>query len=125
MSTPGCSWSWNTSTAPASTGVLKAGLLPVPAAVHVVTEVLRGLEYAHDTVMQDGIRGIVHRDVSPHNVLLSRDVGVKMADFGIAKALINSNVTGSEMIKGKPAYMSPEQANGDPLDTRSDLFPSA
>ena len=103
-------------------GLLKTGLLPIPAVVHVVTEVLRGLEYAHETIMPNGIRGIVHRDVSPHNVLLSHDGGVKIADFGIAKARITSNVTGSEMIKGKPAYMSPEQANGESLDGRSDLF---
>ena len=108
---------------PSLDSYLQTGLLPIPAVVHVITEVLRGLEHAHEMVIPDeGIRGIVHRDVSPHNVLLSRDGGVKIADFGIAKARTTSNVTGSEMLKGKPAYMSPEQANGDPLDGRSDLF---
>ena len=102
---------------------LKTGLLPVPAIVQVVTEVLRGLGYAHEvSISEEGIRGLVHRDVSPHNVLLAMDGAVKVSDFGIAKARITSNATGSDMIKGKPAYMSPEQANGDPLDGRSDLF---
>jgi serine/threonine-protein kinase len=68
------------------------------------------------------MRGIVHRDVSPHNVLLSWEGAVKVSDFGIAKARSASEATASQFIKGKPAYMSPEQANGQPLDGRSDLF---
>src|SRR5207344_3278205 len=68
------------------------------------------------------LRGIVHRDVSPHNVLLSWEGAVKVSDFGIAKARQASEATASVFIKGKPAYMSPEQANGQPLDGRSDLF---
>ena len=68
------------------------------------------------------MRGIVHRDVSPHNVLLSWEGAVKVSDFGIAKARAASEATASVFIKGKPAYMSPEQANGQPLDGRSDLF---
>src|SRR6185503_11751837 len=73
-------------------------------------------------VSADAMRGIVHRDVSPHNVLLSWEGAVKVSDFGIAKARSASSATASELIKGKPAYMSPEQANGESLDGRSDLF---
>ncbi|HEY5933063.1 MAG TPA: serine/threonine-protein kinase [Kofleriaceae bacterium] len=103
--------------------VLGTGALPVPAIVFVVEEVLRGLAYAHDLPAEgDEVKGLVHRDISPHNVLLSWDGDVKISDFGVAKARLASNATASEMIKGKPAYMSPEQANGEPVDGRSDLF---
>ena len=98
------------------------GALPVGAAVHLATELLRGLAYAHDLPSGEGVRGIVHRDISPHNVLLSWEGAVKVSDFGIAKARAASGVTASELLKGKPAYMSPEQANGEALDGRSDLF---
>jgi serine/threonine-protein kinase len=101
--------------------------------IFVIAEVLRGLGHAHDLpVVEDhmlqgsqtlrSMKGIVHRDVSPHNVLLSWEGAVKVSDFGIAKARSASQATASEFIKGKPAYMSPEQANGDQLDGRSDLF---
>ncbi|HEY5939099.1 MAG TPA: protein kinase [Kofleriaceae bacterium] len=93
----------------------RSGDLPLPAVVHLATEILRGLGYAHD-------QRVVHRDVSPHNVLLSWEGAVKISDFGIAKARAASSVTASDTIKGKPAYMSPEQANGESLDGRSDLF---
>jgi serine/threonine protein kinase len=103
--------------------VLGTGALPVPAIVYVVEEVLRGLAYAHDLPAEgDDVKGLVHRDISPHNVLLSWQGDVKISDFGVAKARLASNATASEMIKGKPAYMSPEQANGEPVDGRSDLF---
>jgi hypothetical protein len=98
------------------------GLLPVPVVIHVIAEVLRGLGYAHDLPVGAAVRGVVHRDVSPHNVLLSWEGAVKVSDFGIAKARAASEATASVFIKGKPAYMSPEQANGQPLDGRSDLF---
>ncbi|MBV8758987.1 MAG: serine/threonine protein kinase [Deltaproteobacteria bacterium] len=103
-------------------GLASTGPLPIPVIIFVITEVLRGLGHAHDLPMQTGMRGIVHRDVSPHNVLLSWDGSVKVSDFGIAKARNASEATASVFIKGKPAYMSPEQANGQPLDGRSDLF---
>ena len=98
------------------------GAVPVDVALHVATELLRGLAYAHDLPGGEGVRGLVHRDISPHNVLLSWEGAVKLSDFGIAKARDASGVTASELLKGKPAYMSPEQANGEALDGRSDLF---
>jgi serine/threonine-protein kinase len=106
------------------------GPLPVPVVIYVIGEVLRGLGHAHDlpvnaeqhNALTPAMRGIVHRDVSPHNVLLSWEGSVKVSDFGIAKARSASSATASEFIKGKPAYMSPEQANGESLDGRSDLF---
>jgi eukaryotic-like serine/threonine-protein kinase len=98
------------------------GLLPVPVVIFVIGEVLRGLGFAHDLPTGTDMRGIVHRDVSPHNVLLSWEGAVKVSDFGIAKARAASEATASVFIKGKPAYMSPEQANGQRLDGRSDLF---
>ena len=114
-------------------GLAATGPLPVPLVVFIITEVLRGLGHAHDLpVVEDqlmqgsntirSMRGIVHRDVSPHNVLLGWEGAVKVSDFGIAKARSASSATASEFIKGKPAYMSPEQANGESLDGRSDLF---
>jgi eukaryotic-like serine/threonine-protein kinase len=103
--------------------VVATGLLPFPVVIFVLTEMLRGLSYAHDLPAgRDELRGLVHRDVSPHNVLLSWEGAVKVSDFGIAKARAASEATASVFIKGKPAYMSPEQANGEPLDGRSDLF---
>jgi eukaryotic-like serine/threonine-protein kinase len=99
-----------------------SGPLPFPVIIFVISEVLRGLGHAHDLPSGHELRGIVHRDVSPHNVLLSWAGAVKVSDFGIAKARQASEATASVFIKGKPAYMSPEQANGQPLDGRSDLF---
>jgi len=98
------------------------GLLPFPTLIFIISEVLRGLGYAHDLPVGNQARGVVHRDISPHNVLLSWTGMVKVSDFGIAKARAASEATASEFIKGKPAYMSPEQANGQRLDGRSDLF---
>src|SRR6185503_13019779 len=98
------------------------GMLPPPVVIFVISEVLRGLGFAHDLPMGSGMRGVVHRDISPHNVLLSWEGAVKVSDFGIAKARAASEATASAFIKGKPAYMSPEQANAQPLDGRSDLF---
>ncbi len=87
---------------------------------HLGQEVARGLAYAHR--LSDGGQSmeLVHRDVTPHNVLLSYDGAVKLTDFGIAKASNRATTTG--MLKGKFAYMSPEQARGDRVDPRTDLF---
>lgn len=97
--------------------------LPIEAATFVVREVLTGLHYAHNRADVDGKPlNIVHRDVSPQNVLLSWEGDVKLIDFGIAKADARLTTTGSGIIKGKFQYMSPEQARGAPLDVRTDVF---
>src|ERR1041384_351821 len=104
-------------------GLLATGPLPFSLVIHLAIEILGGLDYAHALpITSDGVHGIVHRDISPHNVLLSWQGAVKVSDFGIAKAHAASNASASILIKGKPADMSPEQANGQPLDGRSDLF---
>lgn len=103
--------------------IIDSGRLPFSIIIYAVSEVLRGLGYAHDLpAAADGIRGLVHRDISPHNVLVSWSGAVKVSDFGIAKARAATAASASVTIKGKPAYMSPEQINGSALDGRSDLF---
>ncbi|RMH39059.1 MAG: serine/threonine protein kinase, partial [Deltaproteobacteria bacterium] len=102
--------------------LIHTGALPPPIAAHVTAEMLRALDYAH--TLEHGGRplGIVHRDVSPHNVLLSWSGGVKLSDFGIAKAFAATGASATGSVKGKAAYMSPEQAHGRRLDGRADLF---
>lgn len=101
-------------------------VLPIPHAVYICIEMLKALEYAHTRqVVRDGRLvplDIVHRDVSPANILLSVQGEVKLTDFGIAKASVSALETVSGVIKGRFDYMSPEQSAGDPLDPRSDLF---
>jgi serine/threonine protein kinase len=99
--------------------------LPVQYALLVIIEALRGLDYAHRRTMEDGRPlGIVHRDVSPSNILISLEGEVKLCDFGIAHAndVVTSAAYSDDVIKGKAGYMSPEQARGDPLDARADVF---
>jgi serine/threonine protein kinase len=97
--------------------------VPVPIVAFLVAEAARGLAYAHDKRGPDGTPlGIVHRDVSPQNVLVSYSGEVKIADFGIAKATGKLHKTESGAVMGKIRYMSPEQINGEPLDGRSDVF---
>ena len=97
--------------------------LPVEDAVKVVLGAALGLDYAHGKTGPDGqALSLVHRDISPQNILLSYDGEVKLADFGIAKALSQSQATRPGVLKGKFAYMSPEQAKGEPVDSRSDLY---
>jgi serine/threonine protein kinase len=95
---------------------------PVPPslAIHIAVEALRGLGYAHELPEGSAVRGIVHRDVSPQNILLSSTGAVKVSDFGIAKALTTSGILSA--FRGKASYVSPEQAAGHPIDGRSDLF---
>jgi serine/threonine protein kinase len=97
---------------------------PVDMAVYIIEQAASGLHYAHS--FRDKISGqpmsIVHRDVSPQNVLISYEGTVKVIDFGIAKAANNSESTRAGVIKGKPSYLSPEQISGDVLDGRSDIF---
>lgn len=100
--------------------------IPPEIALYVAGESLKGLHYAHERTLKDqGKLGIVHRDISPQNILLGFDGEVKVTDFGIAKALIQTHETQTGVLKGKFAYMSPEQANGEALDGRSDLFSCA
>jgi serine/threonine protein kinase len=96
---------------------------PIDAAVFVVGEVLRALEYAHAKKDRQGTwLQIVHRDVTPHNVMVSFAGDVKLTDFGIAKASSRLHRTVGDTIKGKVAYMAPEQALGEFIDHRCDLF---
>ncbi len=100
-----------------------ADALPVPLVVHILSEVSRGLAYAHERRDDEGhALDIVHRDVSPSNVMVSRSGEVKLLDFGIAKAAGRMSQSISGSLHGKFLYMSPEQAAGQPLDPRSDLF---
>jgi len=94
----------------------------LPRAVHVVHEVARALAYAHRPVAEGGAAGLVHRDVSPHNVLVSFEGEVKLTDFGIARAPGAGGLTGPGTLKGKIGYMAPEQARSAPVDARADLF---
>jgi serine/threonine protein kinase len=103
----------------------KAAGVPAPPALslYVTAEICRALAYAHGKKRPDGQPlGIVHRDISPHNVLLSEQGEVKLTDFGIAKAQTRKEQSAGNLIKGKIAFMSPEQAAGGALDARSDLF---
>jgi len=93
----------------------KAGIVPIEMALFIAEEVLKGLEHAH-------ARGITHRDIKPANILLSKEGGVKIADFGLAQAADVSTLTVTGALVGTPAYMSPEQAAGRKVDCRSDLF---
>jgi serine/threonine protein kinase len=96
---------------------------PVEVAAFIAKEVSNGLDYAHRKRDLDGRSlGIVHRDVSPQNVLISHSGEVKLVDFGIAKATMRARQTAVGVIKGKYYYMSPEQAWGEPLDHRTDVF---
>jgi len=98
-------------------------LMPIDVACFVAKEVLAGLDYAHRKVAGDGTpMHIIHRDISPQNILVSWEGEVKIVDFGIAKAARRAYETESGIIKGKFYYMSPEHARGGDLDRRSDIF---
>ena len=96
--------------------------LPTPLALTIVGALCRGLAYVHARERNGKPLGIVHRDVTPQNVLISQHGEVKLADFGIAKAVGKSEKSATGIIKGKFSYMSPEQSQALPLDGRSDLF---
>lgn len=100
--------------------------LPVRHVVDIGLQLLQALEYAHRATDEGGRElGIVHRDINPHNVLIGWDGSIKLIDFGIAKSDVSGHDTAVGTIKGKFAYMSPEQSAADPLDARSDLFSAA
>ena len=96
--------------------------LPMSFAVHVAVEALKGLHYAHSRTHQGKALQLVHRDISPHNLLVSFSGEVKITDFGIAKAAALAASTQGNVVKGKLPYMSPEQVLGQKLDARSDIF---
>ena len=101
----------------------KGAPVPLAAELKIISDVLAGLHHAHELADYDGRPlGVVHRDVSPHNVIVTYDGRVALLDFGIAKSADTSRRTVTGAIKGKIAYMAPEQARGEPLDRRADLY---
>ncbi|MEM9453387.1 MAG: protein kinase [Myxococcota bacterium] len=102
----------------------KAGeQLPLELALQIAVGCAAGLHHAHEQTDYAGHPlGIVHRDISPANIIVTRQSGVKLIDFGIAKAASDKEHTGVGVLKGKVAYMSPEQCRGENLDRRSDIF---
>ena len=92
--------------------------IPIDLAIYVCCEVARGLAYAHEVM---GL-GLVHRDISPPNILLGYDGVVKVTDFGLAKSTIGREATGPGMLMGRHSYLSPEQARGIEVDHRADIY---
>ena len=96
---------------------------PVEQAVYVGLEVCKGLAHAHEKTDQEGRHlAIVHRDISPPNILISREGEVKITDFGLAKAKSQVETTDPGVVKGKFGYLSPEAAHGGDVDSRTDIF---
>src|SRR6201999_1122656 len=101
----------------------KGDVMPIQQACYIIMQVCEGLDYAHNKRDAQGRElHLVHRDVSPQNVLISYEGEVKLIDFGIAKAAGKASKTQQGILKGKFGYMSPEQVRGLPLDRRSDIF---
>jgi serine/threonine protein kinase len=98
--------------------------IPVAHSLYVIMEICKGLSYAHELTNQENEAplGIVHRDVSPPNVLMSKQGEVKVVDFGLAKATSQVEVTDPGVVKGKMSYLSPEAARGEEVDSRADIF---
>lgn len=97
--------------------------LPIPCALQITADACRGLGAAHALEGKDGQPlNLVHRDVSPHNLLVTMDGRVKVVDFGIMKAAGKRSNTLTGQLRGKLTYMSPEQARGEPVDRRSDIY---
>ncbi|WNG54198.1 serine/threonine protein kinase [Archangium gephyra] len=97
--------------------------IPVPVAIYLGQRIAEGLGYAHRKTGPDGSPlGIVHRDVSPHNVMLSYEGEVKVIDFGLAKSAARSKYTLPSTVMGKLGYMSPEQVRAEAVDHRSDIY---
>src|ERR1043165_3645421 len=102
--------------------VRRAGEIPVPLVLNMVAQSCAGLHYAHERNANGKPLNIVHRDISPQNLVVSFEGVVKLVDFGIAKAELRETRTQSGTIKGKFAYMSPEQCVATNVDRRTDVF---
>lgn len=103
--------------------IREASPLPHEIVARIIADVAAALAYAHGATDDEGRPlGIVHRDVTPENILIGFDGRVKLLDFGIAKARSQTQKTQAGVLKGKTAYMSPEQYRGEDLDGRADLF---
>jgi serine/threonine protein kinase len=101
----------------------KSSWLSLDASLQILVEIAEGLHYAHEhRNLQGVLLGLVHRDLSPSNVLVTMDGSVKIVDFGIAKVEARSRKTTAGVLKGKVGYMSPEQCTGQSVDRRSDVF---
>ncbi len=101
----------------------QSGKLPIEAAVGIAVSVLAGLDYAHSARDANGQSlELVHRDISPQNVFVSNDGQVKVLDFGIAKAKTHEGRTATGVVKGKVGYIAPEQAAGEMVDRRADIW---
>ncbi len=101
----------------------RGACMPVAAALHVTRQLALGLDYAHLATDAKGNHlGIIHRDVSPHNVLLSRGGAVKLADFGLADASVHQTMQSEELVGGKFGYLAPETVLQKPADHRIDIF---
>lgn len=97
--------------------------LGLERSLYIASRTCAGLDYAHKlTDFQGKPLNLIHRDISPQNILITYEGEVKIVDFGIAKAALQDTVTQNGLIKGKVAYMSPEQASGAKIDHRSDIF---
>ncbi len=102
---------------------LKRSPIPSEMATKIIADVAAGLHAAHELRGWDGgLRGVVHCDVTPHNILLGIDGSIKLVDFGVASATAHGGLDAPGRLKGKFGYMSPEQARGEVIDRRTDLF---
>jgi eukaryotic-like serine/threonine-protein kinase len=96
---------------------------PIKEAIYIAMEACRGLSYAHELVDDDGHHSsVIHRDISPPNILISKRGEVKVTDFGLAKANTQISKTDPGVVKGKFSYLSPEAASGQDVDARTDIF---
>jgi len=103
--------------------IRKKQFLEPDVCARIIADALTGLHHAHELADYDGSPlGIIHRDISPHNIFVTYDGHTKLVDFGIAKAALSSTETEVGVLKGKVAYMAPEQASGGNVDRRADIF---
>src|SRR3954454_23397534 len=98
--------------------------VPIAHGLYMILEICKGLAYAHEVLNPEtgALMGIVHRDISPPNVLISKQGEVKVVDFGLAKATSQVEITDPGVVKGKMSYLSPEAARGEEVDHRADIF---